>query len=73
MPSGKPGQADLSSEKRIAPARVQREADVPARSAHIIPSDVANVSKSILQEDAIEKPKQIEKLSLEQLRSNWIR
>jgi len=72
MPSGKPGQADLSSEKRIAPARVQREADVPARSAHIIPSDVANVSNS--PAGGCHRETETNRKALaEHLRSNWIR
>ena len=44
-------------------ARFQREAEVLARTAQTIPSDVANLSKGMLPNDVIEKLKQIEKLS----------
>lgn len=49
--------------KRIDLVEVQREADVLARTAQTIPSDVASVSKGMLPNDVIEKLKQIEKLS----------
>jgi hypothetical protein len=43
--------------------KLQTEADDLARTAQTIPSDVASVRKGMLPKDAIEKLKQIEKLS----------
>jgi hypothetical protein len=62
-PNIKTGPNQPVIEKRIDLVEVQREADVLARTAQSIPSDVANVSKGMLPKDVIEKLKQIEKLS----------
>ena len=62
-PETKTGQNVAATQKRIDLKQVQREADVLARTAQTIPSDVANVSKGMLPKDVIEKLKQIEKLS----------
>jgi len=62
-PDTKTGPNQPVIEKRIDLVEVQREADVLARTAQSIPSDVANVSKGMLPKDVIEKLKQIEKLS----------
>jgi len=52
-----------TNSRRLDLAQLQREADVLARTAQTIPSDVANVRKGMLPKDVIEKLKQIEKLS----------
>jgi hypothetical protein len=43
--------------------KLQNEADELARTAQTIPADVASVRKGMLPKDAVEKLKQIEKLS----------
>jgi hypothetical protein len=48
---------------RVDIEQLQREADTLARTAQTIPSDVASIRKGMLPKDAIEKLKQIEKLS----------
>ena len=50
-----PGTADLE--------QAQREADELARVAQTVPADVTKVREGMLPKDAIEKLKQIEKLS----------
>ena len=62
-PETQTGQNQPVTQTRINLVEVQREADVLARTAQSIPSDVANVSKGMLPKDVIEKLKQIEKLS----------
>jgi hypothetical protein len=62
-PETKTGQNQPAMQRRIDLVEVQREADVLARTAQTIPSDVADVSKGMLPKDVIEKLKQIEKLS----------
>jgi hypothetical protein len=42
---------------------VEKEADELARTAQTIPADVASIRKGMLPKDALEKLKQIEKLS----------
>lgn len=49
--------------RRVDLAQLQRDADLLARTAQTIPSDVANVRKGTLPKDVIAKLKQIEKLS----------
>jgi hypothetical protein len=62
-PETKTGQNGPLIERRIDLVEVEKEADVLARTAQTIPSDVVNVSKGMLPNDVIEKLKQIEKLS----------
>ena len=52
-----------TSSRHIDLAQLQKEAAELARTAQTIPSDVASIRKGILPKDAIEKLKQIEKLS----------
>jgi hypothetical protein len=52
-----------SPSHRVDLSQMQTEADDLARTAQTIPSDVASVRKGTLPKDAIEKLKQIEKLS----------
>lgn len=49
--------------RHIDLAQLQREADDLARTAQIIPPDVASARKDMLPKDVIEKLRQIEKLS----------
>ncbi len=53
----------VPTNRKIDLAQAQREADDLARTAQTIPSDVASVRRGMLPKDAIEKLKQIEKLS----------
>lgn len=55
--------APPTDSRRIDLTQLQREADILARTAQTIPSDVASVRKGMLPKDVIEKLKQIEKLS----------
>jgi hypothetical protein len=66
-----PEPLDPQQEKEAAPSlsrhldftQVQKEADDLARTAQTIPADVASIRKGMLPKDALEKLKQIEKLS----------
>ena len=49
--------------RRVDLTQLEREANVLARTAQTIPSDIANVRKGMMPKDVIEKLKQIEKLS----------
>lgn len=49
--------------RRVDVAKLQKDADLLARTAQTIPSDIANVQKGVLPKDVIAKLKQIEKLS----------
>jgi hypothetical protein len=68
-PSMDPENHAPTQQNPAAPARhadltqVQREAEDLARMAQTIPSDVTKVREGMLPKDAIEKLKQIEKLS----------
>ena len=62
-PESKTGQNEPFMPKRIDLVEAQREADVLARTAQTIPSDVAGVSRGMLPKNGIEKLKQIENLS----------
>ena len=55
--------APITMIRHIDFEKLQSEADDLARTAQTIPSDVASVRKGMLPKDAIEKLKQIEKLS----------
>jgi hypothetical protein len=56
-------QSPPSLTRHVDFAEVEREADDLARTAQTVPADVANIRKGMLPKDALEKLKQIEKLS----------
>ena len=60
---GKTGPDEPKMQRRIDPAKLQRDADDLARAAQSIPSDVANIRRGTLPKDTIQKLKEIEKLS----------
>jgi hypothetical protein len=60
---GKARPDDPRLQRRIDPAKLQRDADDLARAAQTIPSDVANIRRGTLPKDTLEKLKTIEKLS----------
>lgn len=60
---GKTSPEDPRLQRRVDPAKLQRDADDLARTAQTIPSDIANIRRGTLPKDTIEKLKEIEKLS----------
>jgi hypothetical protein len=58
-----PGQNPSPAARRTDLEKAQREADELARMAQSVPADVTKVRAGMLPKDAIEKLKQIEKLS----------
>lgn len=50
-------------QRRIDPAKLQRDADDLARTAQTIPLDVADIRRGTLPKGTIQKLKEIEKLS----------
>jgi hypothetical protein len=60
---GKTAPTDPRLQRRVDPAKLQRDADDLARTAQTIPSDVANIRRGTLPKDTIQKLKEIEKLS----------
>jgi len=58
-----PGQNPSPTARRTDLEQAQREADELARMAQTVPADVTKVREGMLPKDAIEKLKQIEKLS----------
>lgn len=58
-----PGQNPSTTARRTDLEQAQREADELARMAQTVPADVTKVREGMLPKDAIEKLKQIEKLS----------
>lgn len=58
-----PGQNPSTPARRTDLEQAQREADELARMAQTVPADVTKVREGMLPKDAIEKLKQIEKLS----------
>jgi hypothetical protein len=58
-----PGQHPLRGARHSDLEQAQREADELARVAQTVPADVTKVREGMLPKDAIEKLKQIEKLS----------
>jgi hypothetical protein len=60
---GKTTPDDPRLQRRIDPAKLQRDADDLARTAQTIPSDVASIRRGTLPKDTIQKLKEIEKLS----------
>ena len=58
-----PDQRPVTISRHIDLTQLQKEADDLARLAQTIPTDVASVRKGMLPKDAIQKLKQIEKLS----------
>jgi len=58
-----PGQHPSTAARRPDLEQAQREADELARMAQTVPADVTKVREGMLPKDAIEKLKQIERLS----------
>lgn len=63
MDPAPPEKESTTFSRHVDIEQLQREADALARTAQTIPSDVASIRKGMLPKDAIEKLKQIEKLS----------
>ncbi len=61
--SQSPGQHPSTGARHSDLEQAQREADELARVAQTVPADVTKVREGMLPKDAIEKLKQIEKLS----------
>jgi hypothetical protein len=60
---GKTAADEPKLQRRIDPAKLQRDADDLARTAQTIPSDIASIHKGTLPKDTLQKLKEIEKLS----------
>ncbi|HEX6820503.1 MAG TPA: hypothetical protein VF123_00505 [Candidatus Sulfotelmatobacter sp.] len=58
-----PGQHPSTAARRLDLEQAQREADELARIAQTVPADMTKIREGMLPKDAIEKLKQIEKLS----------
>lgn len=60
---GKTAPDEPKLHRRIDPVKLRQDADALARTAQIIPSDVANIRRGTLPKETIQRLKEIEKLA----------